>query len=242
MDKKIELSPRLQTVADLVTAGAKFADIGTDHAFLPTYLLQVGKIPSAIAADIRPGPLSRAKATGEDYGRGEELQFRLCDGLVGIGAEEVDTIAIAGMGGETIVHILSLSPWALDKNLILQPMSTQPELRQYLWAQGVTISQEKTVGEGDTLYTVLSATRGQQAKPTLAELWAGRQWKGMDDPLRGALLEHLQTKLTHALDSLSQGDSQRVTQRRQELSQLKAELNEMSEEWQAWQQSIRFIR
>ncbi len=235
MDKKIELTPRLQTVADLVPTGAKFADIGTDHAFLPTYLLQMEKIPSAIAADIRPGPLSRARATGESYGRGEELQFRLCDGLVGIRAEEVDVIAIAGMGGETIVHILSQSPWALDKHLILQPMSTQPELRQFLWENGAFISQEKTVGEGDTLYTVLSVRRGEQKKPKQAELWAGRQWQGMDDPLRGAMLEKLQEKLTHALGRLEQGDSERVTQRKQELLQLKSELIEMSEEWQSWQ-------
>ncbi len=235
MTKRIELTPRLQAVADFVPAGAKFADIGTDHAFLPTYLLQMGKIKFAIAADIRPGPLSRAKSTGESYHMGEALQFRLCDGLVGIEAEEVEAIAIAGMGGETMIHILNQSPWALDKHLILQPMSTQPELRQFLWEHGVAISREKTVREGDTLYTVMSVIRGQQDKPSLAELWAGRQWQGLDDPLRGDLLDKLQEKLNYALDSLTQGDSDRVAQRRQELSQLKAELIEMREEWKTWQ-------
>ncbi len=236
MEKRIELTPRLQTVAELVTQGAKFADIGTDHAFLPVYLLQTGKIASAIAADIRSGPLSRAKATGESYGRGEELQFRLCDGLVGIQAEEVDTIAIAGMGGETIVHILGNAPWAWEKQLILQPMSTQPELRHFLWESGMTVVQEKTVREGETLYTVLSVRGGAQQKPTPGELWAGRQWQGMDDPVRGALLERLQQKLSHALERMEQGDSPRVARRREELTALCAQLSEMEKEWNQWQQ------
>lgn len=235
MERHIELTSRLQAVADFVPSGVRFADIGTDHGFLPVSLLQSGKIQSAIAADIRPGPLSRARATGESYGMGQALEYRLCDGLVGIKPQEVDVIAIAGMGGETIIHILSNSPWALEKSLILQPMSTQSELRQYLWTQGMTIQSERTICEGELLYNIMFVQCGAQHQPTRAELWAGRQWQGMDDPLRGVLLQKLQAKLTIALDGVAQGDSPRAQERRQELREIRAELAQMEEEWTQWQ-------
>ncbi len=235
MDKIIELTPRLQQVATFVPLGSRFADIGTDHAFLPVYLLQTQKICSAIAADIRTGPLNRAKSTGVRYDIGSQLEYRLCDGLVGIHPHEVDTIAIAGMGGETIIHILSQSPWSLGKTLILQPMSTQPELRQYLWEQGVSILQEQTICEGDALYTILLVQAGPQAQPTTPELWAGRQWKGMIDPLRPLLLEKLIEKLSHALEGMEGSNSPRTTQRRSELTQIRTQLIEMEEEWNTWQ-------
>ena len=97
--RRLELSPRLQTVADLVRPGARVADVGTDHAYLPAALLLEGRIPFAIAADLRQGPLERARATVREYGLTGKAAFRLCDGLRGIRPDEVDAIAIAGMGG-----------------------------------------------------------------------------------------------------------------------------------------------
>ena len=109
---------------------------GTDHAYLPAWLLQNGRIPSAIASDVREGPLSRARATARACGCFERMSFRLCDGLSGIAPEEVDALVIAGMGGETIANILEAAPWVKGKNfpIILQPMSTQAELRGWLCA------------------------------------------------------------------------------------------------------------
>ena len=99
--RPMELTPRLRSVAELVPQGAKFADIGTDHAYLPVWLLQRGIITKALACDLRQGPLDRARATAERYGLTEEMDFRLCDGLAGVRPGEADTIAIAGLGGET---------------------------------------------------------------------------------------------------------------------------------------------
>ena len=107
MRHTLELTPRLRTAADLVPAGARLADIGTDHAYLPAALLLEGKIPYAIAADLRHGPLLRAKETAAEYGCRDRMGFRLCDGLKGIRPEETDAIVIAGMGGETIAQILA---------------------------------------------------------------------------------------------------------------------------------------
>ena len=82
MKKQIDLSPRLRAVADLVPVGARLADIGTDHAYLPAALLLEEKIPSAIAADLREGPLSRARLTAAEYGLADHISFRLCDGIL----------------------------------------------------------------------------------------------------------------------------------------------------------------
>ena len=111
MDHTFKLPPRLAAIAALVPDGARLADIGTDHALLPIRLLLDGKIQSAIAADIRPGPLSRAKENA-CAAMVTNLSCVLCDGLTGISPDSVDTVVIAGMGGENIAGILRAAPWA----------------------------------------------------------------------------------------------------------------------------------
>ena len=145
MTRRIELSPRLRLAADLVPEGARLADVGTDHAYLPACLLMEGKIPSAIAADLREGPLSRARETAAEYGCGDRMAFRLCDGLSGIRPEKTDAVVIAGMGGETIAQILEAAPWVRTRKipLVLQPMSSIPELRQRLGEDGFHILEER---------------------------------------------------------------------------------------------------
>lgn len=163
--RPVRLTPRLQAIADAVS-GETLADIGTDHAYLPAYLLQNGKIARAIAADLRAGPLARAKVTARDAGCADRMDFRLCDGLRGLRREEADTVVIAGMGGETITHILAQAPWTdwTGMQLLLQPMSTQPELRRWLWENGFVISWEKLVQEGDTLYVIQGVEPGREKR------------------------------------------------------------------------------
>lgn len=205
MEKRAELSPRLQGVAEMIPEGARLADVGTDHAYLPAWLLQNGRIPSAIASDVREGPLSRARATARACGCFERMSFRLCDGLSGIAPEEVDALVIAGMGGETIANILEAAPWVKEKDfpIILQPMSTQAELRGWLWRNGFLCLREKTVFEGETLYSIILARQGGAVPMTPAEEWAGRQYPGMEDPLRGLLLDHLLGRVRRALDGMA---------------------------------------
>ena len=160
-----ELSPRLRMVGELVPAGARLADVGTDHAYLPAALLLEGKIPWAVAADLRRGPLDRARATAREYGLTGNVAFRLCDGLSGICPGEVDAVAIAGMGGETIAAILSAALWVRERGvpLILQPMSSFPDLRGWLQANGFSIEEEtrKAVAEFAGSLTRISAERIQ---------------------------------------------------------------------------------
>jgi len=151
-------------LADWVPPGARLADVGTDHGYLPTWLALEGRIVSAIASDLRPGPLERARATGERYG-GLGIDYRLCDGLDGVGAEECDTVSIAGMGGENIARILSRAPWTADGRhmLLLQPQSRAEELRRFLAGNGYAIREERLAEERGTLYVAMRVTAGEMS-------------------------------------------------------------------------------
>lgn len=235
--KKIELTPRLQAVASFVPRGARLADIGTDHGYLPVSLLLEGKIPGAIAADIRKGPLDRARMTAAEYGCTEKVSFRLCDGLKDIKSYEADVITIAGMGGETIAEILSAARWVKEKCLpvILQPMSTQPELRRWLWKNGFEIKSEKIVREGEMLYVVILAQAGKPEPMSWAEEWAGRQSFDMESPMRLIYLDGLLEKLSWALNGLKKSKEGTTSVRYQELDAVREDLEQMKEEWILWQ-------
>ena len=234
MRGRLELSPRLEMTASLVPSGARLADVGTDHAYLPAALLLEGRIPSAIASDLRRGPLERARETAAAFDLKEKISFRLCDGLSGIGPEEVDAAVIAGMGGETIAAILAAAPWTRERvvSLILQPMSSMSDLRAWLGQNGYDILEERLAREGDSLYTALSVRAGEMAPMTAAERYAGRN---TGDPLRGMWLDRWLTRTERALDGLARARRERDGLRRQELEQVRAGLMEMREEWQNWQ-------
>lgn len=226
----MDLSPRLRVIAERVPKGAKFADIGTDHGYLPVWLILNGVVESAVAADLREGPLERARRTADRYGVGERLSFRLCDGLTGVGPEEADVIAIAGMGGDTIAAILAAAPWskAPGKTLLLQPMTAQPELRRWLGENGYTIQDERIAREGKRLYGVWTVTGGEMPPLSAGELWAGQQDAG---PLRGEYLDYIAAKVGRALAGhmrAAQPDMAAVM----ELQAVLADLLRMKGEWE----------
>ena len=197
---ELTLTPRLQAVADLVPQGARLADVGTDHGYLPVRLLLDGKIQSAIASDLRAGPLSRASETARRYGIRDGLSLRLCPGLDGVTPGEVDCVSIAGMGGETIASILEAAPWTRSGTLLLlQPMTAFPDLRLFLQRSGYEIFRERIAREGRRLYAVLCVRGGRMEPMSPAELWAGRQ---QEDELRGPYLEFLEEKLRRVLAGL----------------------------------------
>ncbi len=234
MGKKLELTPRLRMVADLLPAEGRLADIGTDHAYLPAALLLEGKISFAIAADLREGPLSRARETAREYGLTEQIMFRLCDGLAGIAPDEVDCVSIAGMGGETIAMILADAPWTREKGrtLVLQPMSSMDELRSWLGGNGYEIQDERLAQEGDTIYTAMLVCGGEMPPMTAAERCAGKNTK---DILRGPWLEHWINRTQRALQGMAHAKHGNVELRRMELEHLLSELETMKGEWDQWQ-------
>lgn len=229
----MELTPRLRTVAELVPHGAAFADIGTDHAYLPVWLILNGVIDHAIAADLRYGPLERARETAERHSVSERMDFRLCDGLTGVRPGEADAIAIAGMGGETIAHILEAAPWTKGEGitLILQPMSSQSDLRRWLFENGYVIEKERIVCEGKNYYNIMLVRAGQESEFSPGELLAGRL---SNDPVRGEYLTVLIAKVRRALEG--QRAAAQIKEEAIERSvQLLDELTVMKKEWDAWQ-------
>lgn len=234
--KQLELTPRLRAVADLVPHGASLADIGTDHAYLPVWLLLEGKISRAIAADLKEGPLDRARLTARQYDCRENITFCLCDGLSGLGPEDADTIVIAGMGGETIAAILQAAPWTRNSTytFILQPMSAQNDLRRWLWQQGYDIKKEDIICEGDKLYNILLVRFGGAKPMSLGEEWAGRQSRELDQSLRGEYLSRLLDKTERAMSGISRGKGEKDRERLEELRWVHEALNEMKEEWDTW--------
>lgn len=235
--RPIELSPRLYSVARLVPQGAVLADVGTDHALLPVYLIQRGVIGRAIAADLREGPLSKAKANAEKYGLTDRMSFRLCDGLSGISPEETDTIAIAGMGGETIAAILAAAPWTRDgkHRLLLQPMTSLYDLRAFLSSYGYTIQREHINREDRRLYVTMEVAAGKCAPYSEVEKWAGRQWKGMESPLRTDYLDEMLSRADRALAGLERSVKEEDAPRREHLRTIVPQVKQLKEEWLSWQ-------
>lgn len=151
------LNPRLQGVEKFVTGGKIFADVGTDHAYLPTYLLLNGIIPYAYASDIRKGPLESARRTVESYGVADKTGLILCDGL-DLVPDDAEEIAIAGMGGIMIADIVARTTWLRNKqkHLILQPMTKISYLRKQLYKNGFEIEKEEVICDGPKVYVVMS--------------------------------------------------------------------------------------
>ncbi len=157
-----EPDSRLSLCASFVRQGARLADIGTDHAYLPVWLCRNGVCPSAIAADINPEPLSRGQLTVEEAGLSDRITTRLSDGLSEISAGEADDIVIAGMGGELIAKIIGSCAFSRDKDKrwILQPMTKSEILIEWLCDNGYSIlRQDCCVASGNA--TPLSSPRIQ---------------------------------------------------------------------------------
>ena len=180
--RQLELSPRLQKLADWVPEGAQLADVGTDHAYLPVWLTLHGRVTSAIASDLRKGPLDRARETGRTWGVEDRLDFRLGNGLAGICPNEADTIVIAGMGGENIAAILAAAPWTADgrHRLLLQPQSRAEILREFLAESSYEICREALVLDRGHLYPVMEAVAGKMILSP-GQLFCGA--KLLHDPL-----------------------------------------------------------
>lgn len=153
----VRLSPRLSSAAEFVRQDAVFADIGTDHAYLPIFLLESGKIRSAVASDVNAGPLESAKRNAADRALLDKMTFVRCDGaqeLMGLG---ITDYAICGMGGELIADIIERAPWLCDGSLrlILQPMSKQGELRRSLYKNGFSVECERYTYDSGKYYVTL---------------------------------------------------------------------------------------
>lgn len=160
----MELSKRLEAVAELVTDGLRLADIGTDHGYIPIYLVEQKRIPSAIAMDINEGPLIRAKEHIQEHGLGNKIRTRKSDGLKDLDVNETDSMIAAGMGGALIIRILSDCPDTIAsmQECILQPQSEIGKVRKYLIEHGYRIEEENMVYEEGKFYPMMKAIPGKR--------------------------------------------------------------------------------
>ena len=152
----IERKPRLLAIANEVTKGGYPVDVGTDHGYLPAYLVKQGIVSRALAADIGEGPLLAAKQHIEALSLSDRIELRLCDGLTGIDLSDKTDIIIAGLGGETIAEIL-LRRHPLSQTLLLQPMTKVETLRRFLLEHGYRIEKEIPAYEEKKAYTIIKA-------------------------------------------------------------------------------------
>ena len=171
-----KISKRLLAASELVREGARVADVGTDHAYLPIYLCERGWAVGGVASDINRGPLERAEQNIRGAGLSDRLATVLCDGLWGLESYAPTDILILGMGGELIARILGDAPWIQKKGirLILQPMTHPEEVRGFLGSHGFSITEERIVEE-DKLYQVMAAEyTGERTEYNEVECLLGR--------------------------------------------------------------------
>ncbi len=229
--RELTLQPRLQMLADLIPPGSVVADVGTDHGYLPAWLLQQGRIPRAIASDINDRPLEHARQTAAEYGVSDLITFRLCAGLDAYAPDEVDAIVIAGMGGETISAILGAAPWTLHTglHLLLQPMTKVEFLRKWLTDKGYTFTGEHLVFDKDFLYPIISVTGGEPRKLTDEETYAGVLLES--DPLYGLYLDQQMKRLRIRIGGLIRSGNEAAEEEIRCLEKLFGALNARKEMW-----------
>ena len=159
---KIPLSDRLRSCCSFVHPGDRVADIGCDHGYLGIYLLKNGIAASVIASDLREGPLQSAVKNSEKFGVRDKMTFYLSDGVQNI-PRDFDTLVCAGMGGDTMVSILTAAPWLENPQyrLILQCQTKTAFLRKYLSENGWGIQAERIIRDGKFLYTVMEVLRDE---------------------------------------------------------------------------------
>jgi dinuclear metal center YbgI/SA1388 family protein len=152
----ISLNSRLLLCASLINQNAVVCDVGTDHAFLPIYLIENGLCNKVIASDINEGPLESAAKNIEKSGLHEKIFLVKSDGLKKINKADITDVVIAGMGSDTICKIIDEAEWLKqDINIILQPMTKASNLRRWLYSKGFEIVQERAVTEEQHIYTVM---------------------------------------------------------------------------------------
>jgi len=217
----MQISDRLKTVASFVTEGMRVADIGTDHAYVPIYLIQEGKIPSALAMDVGSGPLQRAKEHIAEQGLSEKIETRLSNGFSAFHKGEAQSVVIAGLGGDLIIQILNLGKDVISEvsEFILSPHSEIHKVRSYLMEQGFSIIRETMLCEEGIYYTIIKAVYGRGDYETEPEIWYGKRLLEERNPV---LLEYLKKEYAIRMqieERLSRVQNDNAIKRRTEIKE-----------------------
>lgn len=173
----VQLSKRLQAVADFVDNCGILADVGTDHGYIPVCLVEWGKARRAIAMDVNQGPLLRAEEHIRRYGMGKRIETRLSDGCSALKPGEADVIVISGLGGGLMMEILRQGEQVVRtaESLVLQPQSELMAFREFLYENGYEVKAETMVQEDGKYYPVIKARTAASAGMSEESTTAGRE-------------------------------------------------------------------
>ena len=226
----MKLGNRLLAVAHLVEEGSIVADIGTDHAYLPIYLVENKIIDKAFACDVHTGPYQAAKQAVKNNVLEQKIEVRLGDGISVLAPNEANFLTIAGMGGTTMIEILSAKPQVLCNisGMVLQPQNAANALRKWLWQNGWCIADEELVIDEGRMYEILLVKHGKEAAADdiLADigkiLWEKRH------PLLKEHIENLLASAKRVLRGMQQSEiaksSPRYTAEQEKIAQLEEKL------------------
>ena len=220
------MTQRLETICRMIRPGRGVIDVGTDHGYLPERLALDGYPGLIFASDLREGPLAAARRTAALSGVTDRICFLLSDGLDACPPDAVDTIVIAGMGGDTICGILDRAEWCMDPayRLILQPMTKAEILRYWLSNNGFRIEEEKLVYEGETIYQIIGTVFcGENERLSDVELYIGKQGLA-DQELYQQLVERQIRRLEKRLLGLRTSSEE---EKSREISELERRYHEL---------------
>ena len=234
----MKLSNRLETIAQMVPETAKdfcVADVGTDHGFVPIWLLTHGRAARALAMDVRKGPLLRAEEHIQQYGLSDRIETRLSDGLEKLQPGEAQTVVIAGMGGELMLRILRDGAHVREsiRHWILSPQSEPGVFRHGLEELGLAIVKETMLEEEGKYYTVMLAEPGQMHYEREYQYQYGACLLKEKSPVLKEFLEREECQYRQILDRLDRQQSEtaksRLLEVRRELAELREALQELEE-------------
>ena len=218
---KIPLSTRLLACAGFVNIGDRVADIGCDHGYLSIHLLTNGIARSCIASDVAEGPLQSAMRNARKFGVQENITFHLSDGVQNI-PRDFDTLVCAGMGGDTMIHILEAAPWLKNEQyrLILQCQSKRPELRKWLYDHGFAIRRETLAKDGKFCYPITEVVYAPGEALRGAEFYITPALRASGSPLLSEFYDRVVGGIRTSVDGLSRTGGEKYDEMKKILDEL----------------------
>ena len=222
------LSKRLTSIASLVPVGSRVADVGTDHGYTPIYLVENGIAVSAIAMDVRKGPLSRATEHVQEHGLEDKIQLRLSDGLDELQAGEADAVIISGLGGPLMIDMLTRGHEVAQTvdTFVLSPQSDIPGVRVYLREHGYRIDKELFMKDEGKYYTVMVVTHGDSEPGRYIDDLFGRELLDSKDPTLLEYLKKEQDRYQQLIPTLENASREETRQRGQKMKEELAYIEE----------------
>ena len=217
----MELSKRLQAVADFVSEGLVVADVGTDHGYIPIYLIETKKSPKAFAMDVNKGPLLRAKEHIAEHGLETRIETRLSDGVRALKKGECECVVVAGMGGALTIKIMEEGKDVFRnlKEFVLQPQSELQKVRAYLYQNAYSIVEENMVLDDEKFYPMFRVINGQSQEYHAIELCYGKLLLEQKNAVLKTFLQKEKAVKELILSNLEQSFGEHIETRRKEIQE-----------------------